>query len=63
MMPKGNRPLILQKTGGLQGTFAYLALAPTKGVGVFFAMNTFDVGAFATTVEAANELLGELAPR
>jgi serine-type D-Ala-D-Ala carboxypeptidase/endopeptidase len=63
MMPSGKRPLILQKTGGLQGTFAYLALAPTKGVGIFFAMNAFNVGAFATAVEAANELLGELAPQ
>ena len=34
MMPKGNRPLILQKAGGLQGIFSYVAFAPTRGVGV-----------------------------
>jgi D-alanyl-D-alanine-carboxypeptidase/D-alanyl-D-alanine-endopeptidase len=60
MMPNGHRPLILQKTGGLQGTFAYAALAPTKGVGVFFAMNEFSISAFAAVVETANELVAEL---
>ena len=27
----GNRPLILQKSGGLQGSSAYLAIVPTRG--------------------------------
>ncbi len=45
-MPNGNRPLILQKTGGLQGSFAYLAIAPTRGVAAFFVMNAFNVGGF-----------------
>jgi D-alanyl-D-alanine-carboxypeptidase/D-alanyl-D-alanine-endopeptidase len=63
MMPKGNRPLLLQKSGGLQGTFAYVALAPTKGVGVFFAVNAFDLAAFKGMVEVANGLIAELAPR
>ena len=30
MMPNGNRPLILQKAGGLQGIFCYAAFAPTR---------------------------------
>jgi serine-type D-Ala-D-Ala carboxypeptidase/endopeptidase len=60
MMPNGHRPLILQKSGGLQGTFAYVALAPTKGVGVFFAMNSFSISGFAAAVKAANELVVEL---
>jgi D-alanyl-D-alanine-carboxypeptidase/D-alanyl-D-alanine-endopeptidase len=60
MMPNGDRPLILQKSGGLQGTFAYVALAPTKGVGVFFAMNEFSVSGFAAAVEVANKLVAEL---
>jgi serine-type D-Ala-D-Ala carboxypeptidase/endopeptidase len=63
MMPKGNRPLILQKAGGLQGTFAYVAIAPTRGVGVFFAMNRFDVAAFSAAVATANGLITDLAPR
>lgn len=61
--PEGNRPLILQKTGGLQGMFVYVAMAPERGVGVFTAMNKFDVGGFAVMVEAANTLIAELAPR
>ena len=60
MMADAHRPLILQKSGGLQGTFAYVALAPTKGVGVFFAMNEFNVGGFAMATEVANKLVAEL---
>jgi D-alanyl-D-alanine-carboxypeptidase/D-alanyl-D-alanine-endopeptidase len=63
MMPEGNHPLVLQKPGGLQGTFAYVALAPTNGVGVFFAMNAFDVAAFKGMVEVAKGLVTDLAPR
>jgi D-alanyl-D-alanine-carboxypeptidase/D-alanyl-D-alanine-endopeptidase len=63
MLPEGNRPLILQKTGGLQGMFSYVAIAPGHGVGVFAAMNEFNVGGFPAMVEAVNELVTELAPR
>ena len=63
MRPEGNRPLILQKTGGLQGQFSYLAFAPTRGVGVFVSMNEFSVGGFDMMAKAANELIAELAPR
>ena len=63
MMPEGNRPLILQKAGGLQGMFAYVALAPTRGVGVFVALNQFSISGFTAAAEGANELITELAPR
>jgi D-alanyl-D-alanine-carboxypeptidase/D-alanyl-D-alanine-endopeptidase len=63
MRPEGNRPLILQKTGGLQGQFSYLAFAPTRGVGVFVSMSEFSVGGFDMMAKAANELITELAPR
>jgi serine-type D-Ala-D-Ala carboxypeptidase/endopeptidase len=62
-MPSGSHPLILQKSGGLQGNFAYLAIAPTRGVGVFFVMNEFNIAAFTTAVAAANGLIAEFAPR
>jgi D-alanyl-D-alanine-carboxypeptidase/D-alanyl-D-alanine-endopeptidase len=62
-MPTANRPLILQKTGGLQGTFAYLAIAPTRGVGAFFVMNAFSIGGFSAAVAATNGLIAQLAPR
>jgi D-alanyl-D-alanine-carboxypeptidase/D-alanyl-D-alanine-endopeptidase len=63
MEPKDGRPLILQKAGGLQGTFSYMAFAPARRIGVFVAINQFDVGAAQKMAEVANELLGTLAPR
>jgi D-alanyl-D-alanine-carboxypeptidase/D-alanyl-D-alanine-endopeptidase len=63
MMPKGNRPLILQKAGGLQGIFTYAAFAPTHGVGVFVAINQFSIGGVMTMMAAANALIEQLAPR
>jgi D-alanyl-D-alanine-carboxypeptidase/D-alanyl-D-alanine-endopeptidase len=62
-MPVGNRPLVLQKTGGLQGSFSYLALAPTRDVAVFFVMNEFNVGGFNAAVAATNGLIAQLASR
>jgi D-alanyl-D-alanine-carboxypeptidase/D-alanyl-D-alanine-endopeptidase len=62
-MPIVNRPLILQKSGGLQGSFAYVAIAPERGVGAFFVMNEFSTGGFYAAVTATNELIGHLAPR
>jgi D-alanyl-D-alanine-carboxypeptidase/D-alanyl-D-alanine-endopeptidase len=62
-MPAANRPLILQKSGGLQGTFAYLAIAPTRGVAAFFVMNAFSTGGFTAAVAATNGLIADLAPR
>jgi len=62
-MPTSNHPLILQKTGGLQGIFAYLAIAPTRRVGAFFVINEFSVGGFNAAVAATNGLIAQLAPR
>jgi D-alanyl-D-alanine-carboxypeptidase/D-alanyl-D-alanine-endopeptidase len=54
---------LLEKTGGLQGVFSYVAFAPARGIGVFVAINAFDVAGFDVMVKAANELITELAPR
>lgn len=62
-MANGDRPLILQKTGGLQGSFVYMAIAPTRGVAAFFVMNEFNVGGFSAAVAATNSLIAQLAPR
>jgi D-alanyl-D-alanine-carboxypeptidase/D-alanyl-D-alanine-endopeptidase len=35
MNPEGDRPLILQKAGGLQGILSYVAFSPARNVGVF----------------------------
>jgi D-alanyl-D-alanine-carboxypeptidase/D-alanyl-D-alanine-endopeptidase len=63
MLPKEDRPLILQKSGALQGMFTYVAIAPTRGVGAFFVMNEFNAAAFMAAVKMTNDLVAELAPR
>lgn len=63
MMPKNGRPFILQKSGGYQGTFSYIAFAPTRGVAVFIAINKFDFAAATAMAEVANDLIATLAPR
>ncbi len=63
MMPKEGRPLILQKAGGLQGIFSYTAFAPARGVGVFVAINEFNIPASSRIAQAANELIATMAPR
>jgi CubicO group peptidase (beta-lactamase class C family) len=63
MMPQGDRPLILQKAGGLQGIFCYAAFAPSRGIGAFVAINQFDFGAAGAMTSAVNELIATLAPR
>ena len=63
MAPEGDRPLILQKAGGLQGVFSYVAFAPARGVGVCVAVNAFDVAAGLAMAKTANDLIMELAPR
>jgi serine-type D-Ala-D-Ala carboxypeptidase/endopeptidase len=63
MMAGKDTPFILQKAGGLQGTFSYIAFAPTRGVAVFIAINTFDFGAALQMGTFANELLANLSQR
>jgi serine-type D-Ala-D-Ala carboxypeptidase/endopeptidase len=63
MMAKDDRPFILQKAGGLQGIFTYVAFAPTRNAAVFIAINKFDFGAAFTMGEFANEMLETIAPR
>jgi D-alanyl-D-alanine-carboxypeptidase/D-alanyl-D-alanine-endopeptidase len=61
--PEGNRPLILEKTGGLQGFFIYVAIASTRGVGAFFVMNEFNAGAYHGAVTATNNFVASMATR
>jgi D-alanyl-D-alanine-carboxypeptidase/D-alanyl-D-alanine-endopeptidase len=63
MRPEGNRPLILHKSGGLQGQFSFIAMAPTRGIGVFVSMNEFSVGGFDAMAKGTLELIAELANR
>ncbi len=63
MMAKDDSPFILQKAGGLQGIFCYIAFAPTRNAAVFIAINKFDFSAAFTMGQFANELLATIAPR
>ena len=54
---------MLQKAGGLQGIFSYIAFAPTRGVGAFIAINKFDFGAAGEMARVINHMIGGLAPR
>ncbi|HXG78484.1 MAG TPA: D-alanyl-D-alanine-carboxypeptidase/endopeptidase AmpH [Methyloceanibacter sp.] len=63
MRPEGSRPLIMHKSGGLQGQFSFVAFAPARGIGVFVSMNQFSVSGFDVMAKAAIELITELAPR
>jgi D-alanyl-D-alanine-carboxypeptidase/D-alanyl-D-alanine-endopeptidase len=45
MMPRDDQPFILQKAGGLQGEFSYIAFAPTRNAAVFVSINKFDFAA------------------
>ena len=60
MMAGKDTPFILQKAGGLQGTFCYVAFAPTRGVAVFVAINAFNLAAALEMAKTANELLANL---
>lgn len=63
LLPEGNRPLVLHKSGGLQGQFTFLALAPAHGLGVFASINQFSVSGFGAMVQAVYSVITDLAPR
>ncbi len=63
MAPEGDRPLILQKAGGLQGIFTYVAFAPSRNIGLVAAINAFDFNAGYAMGKVVNDLIAELAPR
>lgn len=63
MMPEGDRPLIIQKAGGTNGIFSYIAFAPTRGVGVFMSINQFNFAASMQMASVVNDLITTLAPR
>jgi D-alanyl-D-alanine-carboxypeptidase/D-alanyl-D-alanine-endopeptidase len=61
MMPRDDRPFILQKAGGLQGEFSYIAFAPTRNAAVFVSINKFDFAAGIEMGDFANDLLATIA--
>lgn len=63
MAPEGDRPLILQKAGGLQGVFSYGAFSPARGVGAFVVISELDFAAAQSMAAVVNDLIATLAPR
>jgi serine-type D-Ala-D-Ala carboxypeptidase/endopeptidase len=63
MSANGNLPMILQKAGGGGGFMTYLAFAPGRDVGVFWAVNRADFNMGAALGGAANELIANLVTR
>ena len=59
----GNRPLILQKSGGLRGYLCISGDSAAPGVAAFFVMNEFSTGGCTAAVAATNGLIGQLVPR
>jgi serine-type D-Ala-D-Ala carboxypeptidase/endopeptidase len=62
-LPKGKRPLLLAKSGGIAGFMTYVVLAPTRRVGVFVAVNRLNFAVFEGLINGARDLVADLAPR
>jgi serine-type D-Ala-D-Ala carboxypeptidase/endopeptidase len=62
-MAREKRPLMLTKSGGIAGFMTYVVLAPTRGVGVFVAVNRLNFPMFEGLTSAAHDLVADLAPR
>ena len=63
MQADGERPTLLQKAGGGNGIFTYMAFAPGRDIGAFVAINSFDFGAAMGMAEVVNGLIAQLSPR
>ncbi|MFC3227904.1 D-alanyl-D-alanine-carboxypeptidase/endopeptidase AmpH [Marinibaculum pumilum] len=63
MLAEGERPTLLQKAGGGNGIFTYMAFAPGRDIGAFVAINSFDFGAAMGMAEVVNGLIAQLSPR
>ncbi|MBS0401615.1 MAG: D-alanyl-D-alanine-carboxypeptidase/endopeptidase AmpH [Proteobacteria bacterium] len=60
VMPEGGKPMILHKSGGLQGQFSFVAIAPGRDIGVFASINQFSVSGFDAMAKAVIKLIAEL---
>ncbi len=63
MNPMGDRPLIMQKAGGLQGIFCFCAFSPARGIGGFIAINQFNVGAGTDMATTLIDTISQLSQR
>ncbi len=63
MMPQGDRPFILQKAGGTEGVFSFVAFSPARGVAFFIAIDAFNVAAATEMAQMVEDLIMSFAPR
>jgi serine-type D-Ala-D-Ala carboxypeptidase/endopeptidase len=63
MSADGHLPMIVQKAGGGGGFMTYIAFAPGRDVGIFWAVNRVDFTMGSALGVAANELLANLVTR
>ncbi len=63
MSANGNLPMIVQKAGGGGGFMTYMAFAPGRDVGIFWAVNRLDFNMGAALGVATNELIANLVTR
>jgi D-alanyl-D-alanine-carboxypeptidase/D-alanyl-D-alanine-endopeptidase len=61
-LARDKRPLILAKSGGIAGFMTYVVLAPTRGVGVFVAVNRLNFAMFQGLTGGVQALVADLAP-
>ena len=61
-LPTRDHPLMLIKTGSMPGFMSYVALAPTRGVGVFVAFNRSQLGTLDGVAQGINQLVRDLVP-
>jgi serine-type D-Ala-D-Ala carboxypeptidase/endopeptidase len=59
-LPTRDHPLMLIKTGSMPGFMSYVALAPTRGVGLFVVFNRYQIGALDGVVESINQVVHNL---
>ena len=63
MNPENDRPLIMQKAGGLQGVFCFCAFSPARGIGGFIAVNKFDLAAGESMAKTLIDTISQLSQR
>ena len=63
MSANGNLPMIVQKAGAGAGFMTYIAFAPGRDVGIFWAVNREDFNMGSALAVATNELIANLVTR
>jgi D-alanyl-D-alanine-carboxypeptidase/D-alanyl-D-alanine-endopeptidase len=63
MLANRNLPMIVQKAGGGGGFMTYIAFAPGRDVGIFWAVNRENFNMGSALAVAANELVANLVTR